>query len=207
VFEVWMAEPDGSGARQVSHDGIDAENPVATPDGEWIVYASANPRTRGLMKVRPNGKDTTVVLAGNLIEPEVSPDGKNVAFVADAGSPRPFLRVVSLADGAPVMEVALPPWSIGGGIDQGRCRWLPDGRGLVYVVRDQDGYSVYSRLLPAFDAAGASRRVASLSPDLDAESLGVSPDGSRLTVSFREQRFDLMIAEGLDGVGRGRRAP
>jgi len=206
-FEVWIAEPDGSGARQVSQDGVDAENPVATPDGEWIVYASANPSTRGLMKVRPNGGDTTVVLAGNLIEPEVSPDGKHVAFVADAGTQRPSLRVVALADGAPVLDVALPPWNEGGGIDQGRCRWLPDGRGLVYVVRDRDGYAIYSRLLPAFDAAGVSRRVASLSPDLDAESLGVSPDGARLTVSFREQRFDLMLAEGMPGVDRPRRSP
>src|SRR6185503_10683920 len=96
-FEIWLAAGDGSGARQVTHDGVDAENPVATPDGQWIVYASVNPRARGIMKIRPDGGGAGLLVSGNLIEPEVSPDGRFVAFVADQGSERAALVVARMS--------------------------------------------------------------------------------------------------------------
>jgi hypothetical protein len=49
------------------------------------------------------------------------------------------------------------------------------------------------------DTSGSRRRLAG-EPHLDAESLGISPDGSSLTVSFREELLDLMLAEGVRGV-------
>jgi Tol biopolymer transport system component len=202
-FEVWLAEPDGTGMRQVTRDGVDAENPVATPDGAWIVYASANPRSRGIMRIRPDGSDAALVVAGNLIEPEVSPDGRHVAFVADVGTGRAALRVARLSDGSPArFEIPLPPWSPGGTIDQGRCRWLPDGRALAYVAGERDGsYGVYVQdFVSGADTSGSRRRVAGFEPGLDAESLGISPDGAFLTVSFREQLYDLMLADGVPGV-------
>jgi len=203
VFEIWLARADGSGARQVTQDRVDAENPVSTPDGRWIVYASANPRTRGIMKIRPDGSEPTLVVPGqNLIEPEVSPDGRHVAFVADQGSAKGALRVARLADGASVFEVPLNPWIPGGGIDQGRSRWLPDGRSLAYIDQARDGsYGVYvQEFAPGADTYARRRRLGALEPDLAAESLGISPDGAFVAVSYREQLFDLMLAEGVPGV-------
>jgi Tol biopolymer transport system component len=202
-FEVWLAEADGAGARQVTHDGVDAENPVATPDGRSVLYASANPRARGIFRVGLDGSDPRLVVPGNLMLPEVSPDGRHVAFVADQGSERATLRVVRLADGgATGFEVALPAWSAGGTIDHGRCRWAPDGRALAYIGRDEQGVCAVYLQEFSLDGAprGARRLLASLAPDLDAESLSFSPDGARLVVSFREQLDDLMVAEGVAGL-------
>jgi Tol biopolymer transport system component len=209
-FEVWMAQADGSGARQVTRDGVDAENPVGTPDGRWIVYASGNPATRGIAKIRPDGSGATLVVPGNAIEPEVSPDGRFVAFVADEGSERAVLRVARLADGAVVFEIPLPPWVFwvgGSGVDQGRCRWMPDGRALAFILRETGGsYGVYRQdFAPGVDTSRTRRRLTPREPGLVAESLGVSPDGSHLTVSFREQLFDLMLAEGVGGLEQARR--
>jgi len=209
-FEVWLAAADGSGARQVTRDGVAVENPVATPDGRWFVYASANPSSRGIMKIRPDGSGSTLLVPGNMFEPEVSPDGRYVAFVADVGSERATLRVARMADGSRVpFEVPGPRLNPGGGIDEGRCRWLRDGRGLAYSDRARDGsYAVYvQEFAPGAGARGSRRRLTGLEPGLDAESLGVSPDGVFLTVSFREQLFDLMVAEGVPGIEGARRAP
>jgi Tol biopolymer transport system component len=207
VFEVWMAEADGTGARQVTRDGVDAENPVATPDGQWIVYASANPRSPGIMKIRPDGRDATLVVRGNLIEPEVSPDGGYVAFVADSGSEETTLRIVRMSDGALVSRSALTSWVPGSGIDQGRSRWRPDGRALAYIDQEKDGrYVVYEHpFTPGTDTHASRRRLAALEGDLSAESLGFSADGSSLTVSYREQLFDLMLAEDVPAIERARR--
>ena len=204
AFEIWLAAADGSGARQVTRDGVDAENPVATPDGAWIVYASANPATRGIMKIKPDGTVATLVVAGNAILPEVSPDGVHVAYVAAEGTDAAALRVARLSDGAPVLAIPLPRWNTGGTIDQGRSRWLPGGRGLVYIVRDGTNFAVHLQPLgPRMTRVGEPRRVASLGPDLDAESMAVTPDGRALIVSFREQLDDLVLADDIDGlVGR-----
>lgn len=204
-FEIWMAEADGSGARQVSHDGVDAENPVATPDGRWIVYASTNPRTRGIVKIRPDGTEATLLVPGhNLIEPEVSPDGRYLAMVADAGSDRACLRVARMEDGSWLaFEAPVPRPGDRTYIDRGRSRWLPDGRGLVYIDKNVDGrYGVFTR---EFTPGAGPPRLVALEANLDAESLAVSPDGASLTVSFREELFDLMVAEGVSGLERARR--
>jgi Tol biopolymer transport system component len=205
AFEIWLAAADGSGARQVSRDGVDAENPVATPDGAWIVYASANPRSRGIVKIRPDGSGAALVVPGNAIVPEVSPDGLHVAYVADEGTERAALRVARLADGAAVFAIPLPAWNTGGGIDQGRSRWLPDGRGLVYVVRDGVSYGIFAQDFAPGDEPGPPRRVAWLGPDLDAESMGVTPDGKALVVSFRERLEDLILADDIGGLSHPRR--
>jgi Tol biopolymer transport system component len=207
-FEVWMANADGAAARQVTRDGVDAENPAPTPDGRFIVYASGNPRSRGILKIATGGGEATLVAGGNLILPEVSPDGRHVAFVADQGSENAALRVVRLEDGAPTgFEVPLPPWIPGGSMDQGRCRWFPDGRAIAYVGRAADGgYAVYVREFAA-GARGPGRRLAGLEPDLDAESFAIAPDGASLIVSYREELDDLMLAESLAGVERPRLGP
>jgi Tol biopolymer transport system component len=206
AFEIWVAAADGSGAHQITRDGFDAENPVATPDGAWIIYASGNPGARGITKVRPDGTGATLMVPGNAILPEVSPDGVHVAYVADEGTERSALRVVRLADGAIVFEIQLPAWNTGGNVDQGRSRWLPDGSGLVYVARDGANYGIYAQpFAPGSTSPGERRRVAWFGPDLDAESMAVTPDGTALVVSFREQLDDLVLAADIGGLAPTRR--
>jgi Tol biopolymer transport system component len=209
VFEVWIAESDGSGARQLTNDGVDAENPVSTPDGRFVVYASANPASHGLMRIARDGSGATLLVPGNVIEPEVSPDGSLLAFVANDGSNRPTLRVVRLEDGKAVWETPLPAWASNAGIDLGRCRWLPDSRSLAFILRERGRrFAVYAQdVVAGKDTLATRRTLASLEPDFEAESLGLSPDGASLTVSFREQLFDLMLADqvpGLENVRRNR---
>jgi hypothetical protein len=155
--------------------------------------------------MRRDGTGAALLVPGNLTLPEVSPDGRHVAFVSDGGGSGTALRVARVEDGALTpLEIAFPRWSPRTTIDQGRCRWLPDGRGLVYVGRDGNGrYAVYLQPITAdIRPQGPPRRVTAIDPDLDAESLAVSPDGRRLVVSLREQIFDLMLADGVPEVRR-----
>jgi Tol biopolymer transport system component len=205
-FEVWLAEADGAGARQLTRDGVDAENPVPTPDGRSVLYASGNPSARGIFRMDLDGTRAARVLAGNLTLPEVSPDGRFVAFVADLGSERATLRVARLGDGAATaFEVPLPAWTAGGTVDHGRSRWTPDGRSLAYVGRAGHGAcAIFLQEFTAGGPRGPRRLLADLGPDLEAESLAFAPDGA-LVVSFREQLDDLMLAEGVPGVTRATR--
>ena len=60
---------------------------------------------------------------------------------------------------------------------------------------------------PGADTRGGRRRVTNLAPDLNAESLAISPDGAFLTVAIQEQRFDLMLAENVPGLKGRATAP
>jgi hypothetical protein len=79
-------------------------------------------------------------------------------------------------------------------------------RALAFILREPRGsYGVYRQdFAPRVDTSRTRGRLTTSEPDVDAESLGVSPDGSSLTVSFREQLFDLMLAEGVAGLERAR---
>ncbi len=201
-YEVWSAEADGGRARRLSDDGVDAENPTATPDGAWIVYSSANPAKSGVWKVRPDGKEAQLVVAGALGVPELSPDGLWIACI-DTGNN--LLRVVALSDGAEVATITLPPSVPLGLLALGRSRWIPGSSTLVWL--DYDSASTATRLVaqeivPGRDTSASRRTLLQGTPDSMPESFAVSPDGSRLLVSFDQSRSDLLLVDGLRGVAR-----
>ena len=57
--------------------------PTITPDGEWIVFASASSAGYRLRRMRPDGTARVPISPGGTEErmPSVSPDGAFVAFV------------------------------------------------------------------------------------------------------------------------------
>jgi Tol biopolymer transport system component len=214
-FEIWTADADGRAAHQLSRDGVDAESPTASPDG-WVTYVSGHPQKRGLWKVRLDGSGAQWLVHDPVVShPEVSPDGRFVAYHTQAAHGWVGLRVVRLADGAPVggtvrlrdsalaksTVLVLNPASIG------RLRWTRDSRGLLVVSVDGDERTGVS-LVPVaegLDAAAALSPVAGFTAELQPESLGVSPDGRELTLSVPELAMTLLGVEGLMDVEPGRR--
>jgi Tol biopolymer transport system component len=201
-YEIWIADTDGSAARQVTQDGGNAENPTATPDGEWIVYSSGNPRQPGLWKIRPDGSEATHLYEGRATIPEVSPDGKHAVFRSFTGKYPARLLVARLADGE------LEPFEIlveahrRTTISLGRARWMPDGSAIAFVGQDESGATgIYAQdFVTGRDTRATRRKIAGFDPDVASESFGLSPDGSQLVIAGWVQLFSLMEAEGLPGL-------
>ncbi|HYC80362.1 MAG TPA: hypothetical protein VEB65_01170 [Solirubrobacterales bacterium] len=83
---VWLSNPDGSGAYQVTLDGT-AENPYISPsqaDDGTIVAARHLPAGGPLLRMRQNGDLINEIPVGGMLAgpfaPQVSPDGQMVAF-------------------------------------------------------------------------------------------------------------------------------
>ncbi|MDX1385055.1 MAG: hypothetical protein R3190_15485, partial [Thermoanaerobaculia bacterium] len=201
-LEIWMADADGAGARQVSHDGFDAQNPTMTADGEWIVYASGHPEHLGLFKVRPDGSETTRIYGGFAVVPEVSPDGSLVAFLQRQGERGVnFVRFVEVESGE------LLPFTIVVRIHQrtytsynnGRSRWMPDGRSIVWIGQDENGHE--GLFIQDFDrerdTSASRRKLAGFHPERVTETFGVSPDGTRVLLSEQEILSSIQVASGL----------
>jgi Tol biopolymer transport system component len=62
-FEIYIADADGSGAKQITHDGRDAENATPTADSQWLVYVSSHPDKLGIWKIHPDGSGAARIAA------------------------------------------------------------------------------------------------------------------------------------------------
>jgi len=92
--------------------------------GEWLIYNSGNPRGEGVWKVRPDGTGAEQLAPGALAWPEVSPDGRYVAYLIVVQRDVSVIRFVRVADGAAArMEIRIE----GTSGTLGRCRWMPGG--------------------------------------------------------------------------------
>lgn len=196
-FEIWSANADGTDARQITHNGVDAENPTASPDASWIVYNSTNPKQPGVFKIRPNGTQEELLVAGRTLMPEMSPDGSHVLFVASAGLSIPVVRVCRLHDGQVLpfeIEVRSAAPAVAG---TGRARWMPDGKGIAFVGGGPSGMVVHVVPFTPDAPAVGPRPLVNPPPDVDASSFGISPDGTHVVIEGQEVNASLVLVEGL----------
>ena len=170
-----------------------------TPDGRWIVYSSAGdtPR-RGLWKIHPDGSGDTPLVSGDVVHPEVSPDGAYAVYHLARAS-----HVVRMSDGQ-VLPFSIDLVSLR--MNGGRARWMPDGKKLAFVGGTPDG-SAYGVFVQDFapetaDTSATRRRLGGFDPERATESFGISPDGSRVVLSEAEYRDDLFVANGIAGIAR-----
>ena len=96
----------------------------------------------------------------------------------------------------------MPLTPVGGDDLDGRPRWMPGGRQLVYTGSDDSG--ARGLWIQDFDPEGdttATRRpLMEFLFDEVPESFGISSDGTRLIYSASDREDSLMLAEGVTGV-------
>jgi Tol biopolymer transport system component len=210
-LEVWIANADGSGARQLTRDGKDAENPTETADGNWVVYWSGNPEKFGIWKVHPNGSGAARLIEGSAVGTDVSPDGRYVLYAnQEQSNLRCVIRFIEVETGRVVPFTIVVPYTLAApGIIYGRGRWARDGRSIYYIGQNAAGLSGVFRqeFSPGRDTSTTRRQVAGFSPEYVTESLGISPDGSKITISTGDEFATIMLAEGVSGAEPPRRNP
>jgi Tol biopolymer transport system component len=129
---VWRMDIDGSNPKQLTF-GIDARSPEITPDGQWVVYSDVASGKLTLWKVSIGGGNQVQLIDYTSRAPAVSPDGKQIAFLAldEQATPKRWRNAIIRVDGGPPIKV----------FDLAtRVRWTLDGRALTYVGT-RDGVS------------------------------------------------------------------
>lgn len=208
-FEIWMANSDGSDSRRITNDGLDAENPTMTRDQRWIVYNSYNPKKIGVWKVHPDGSGATQLFAGLTQQPEVSPDGKHVAYVwykQSVVGATAYIRVTNIETGNHTpFEVKAERGAKGQDTlagSAGRCRWMPDGKSIAYINSNERGdLGIFVQdFIPGKDTSATRRAVAGFDPDKQTETFSISPDGKFITLSELELLSSLVRVENVPGL-------
>jgi hypothetical protein len=202
-YEIWAANTDGSGARQVTKDGVDAENPEMTPDGKWIVYNSYNPNLaiRGVWKIHPDGSGAARIAAGLTQWPEVSPDGRYAIFSfykSSLSDRNTYEQAVEIATGSRVpFEIEVSNRDRVGG----RMRWM-DNKSIVFIDEDSNGnWGLYLQdFIPNKNTHASRRSLAGFDPDRKMDTFAISPDLSKMVIAEVEVLSTLVMAEGIPGI-------
>ena len=103
-LELWVANADGSGARQVTHLGGASFAPYFTPDGKRIIFASnyENPRGRNfdlyVIGVDGTGLEKVTTSPDFDAFPMFSPDGRQLVWASNRHESKPGETNLFIAD-------------------------------------------------------------------------------------------------------------
>ncbi len=123
--DLYVANADGSGLKQLTKSKEDESSPCWSPDGQWICFATKINDRRALCKIPASGGAVQRISTGgisNPSEPDWSPDGKWIVFTAQMGGFE--ICVVPAAGGTATVLVS--------GEDPS---WAPNSRTVVFVRR------------------------------------------------------------------------
>ena len=136
VFDSWR-----SGTIQLWRMNVDGGNPklltttpgfnaTASPDGKWVVFGTFTVGGFSIWKVSIDGGDPVQVTHKYSLNPAISPDGKLIACsYQDEHTIVTKIALIPFEGGEPSKLFDLPP-----GAQAANLRWLPDGRGLTYLI-------------------------------------------------------------------------
>jgi Tol biopolymer transport system component len=199
-FEVWMADADGNAARRLTDHRNQVDNPTATPDG-WVVHGAGDSKGPGIWKVRQDGSGATLLARTTRGLYQTSPDGRYVVRQIRRGSGslpgHIIIQTFQVSDGAIVpFEISFEVVRPGRGL-LGRSRFMPDGKAIAFLGQDEKGTNgiFVQDFVPGQDTSRTRRPLGGFDPEMIAESFGISPDGSRMTVAAWEPMFSTMLAD------------
>jgi Tol biopolymer transport system component len=174
-WDIWVANPDGTGRRNLTPDAANDAEPAWSPDGHWIVYTSRPPGCESVgcqADLYAIGRDGTgrVRLTSTPQhegEPDWSPDGGRIAYLR-YDDDQPGLWVMA-ADGSGQRQ--LTDRTVGSPPD-----WSPDGSRILHQAGDHRLYAINA------DGTG-QRRISGIGPVRGAR---WSPDGSRIALTMQD---------------------
>jgi Tol biopolymer transport system component/DNA-binding winged helix-turn-helix (wHTH) protein len=128
-FEIWRANRDGSTLRRLTSDGINSQ-PSISPDGKWVVFESDRAGGSTLWRTSIDGGPARQLTTYPATRPQISPDGKHIAYLGSSDATPLQLGIVSFDGGEPERVFPLtqkPQTNLAK-----RLQWAPDGKSIMY---------------------------------------------------------------------------
>jgi len=177
---------DGTRIHPLSSD-VDVRGTASwSPDGKWIVVAGSDRDGAGLFRLPDDGGSPVRIATGSFQDPVWSPRGDLIVY----GGTQVFTVMPLLAvhpDGTPAK---LPEINVQR--DGERARFLPDGKGLVYML----GSTTAGQDFWLLDLSTMrSRRLTRLSNTAAMRTFDVTSHGSRIVFDRLRENSDILLID------------
>ncbi|MGH2596640.1 MAG: TolB family protein [Actinomycetota bacterium] len=119
---LWVVEPDGTGARQLTTgDGSSDTGPSLSPDGRTVAFTRTDQHGSAIYTIGIDGTGLTQLIGAPATDPSWSPDGSQIAFAGSPGGPFGIYVIgvdgsnPRIVKGTGEISVRHPAWSPDGG--------------------------------------------------------------------------------------------
>ncbi|MDQ3041455.1 MAG: protein kinase [Acidobacteriota bacterium] len=137
-MNLWAMSADGKNEKRLIDDAGINNNPVASPDGNYIVFNSNRSKTSSLWRIDAADGAHPVQLSAPVsdesdMNPQITPDGKTVIFLRRSGGGKRSKLFKTSIDGGQAAPLA----GVGQTIEIWQPNLSPDGKRLVYMSFNQ----------------------------------------------------------------------
>ncbi len=184
-ISIWRSEADGTGLRRITEGKRDLY-PMCSPDGKTVFYMDS--AAAAYMKVPIDGgkpERVSTMYAANAEGHDIARDGKTAVLgTYDFKSQKPNIALVSLESGKMLRTLEYDPRH------RGVLRFSPDGKGIVYPIRDKGVDNLWVQPLDG----GPGRQLTNFTA-LKIYWYQWSPDGKSLAFVRGDSPSDLVLIQ------------
>jgi eukaryotic-like serine/threonine-protein kinase len=189
---VWRMEVDGSNPIRIADETV-AAGPQCSRDGKWVVYLrgpSWTPVRVAITGAKPPEVLTQDSASGGGYSLEISPDGKQIVYVASPNAPdvappsvsKPNqLKVIPFDGGAPLYQFDWPA-------SASEPHWAPGGEAVEYVLTRKGVSNIWRQKLVGGPPKQITNFASGLIFDFD-----WSRDGKQLALTRGSQSSDVIL--------------
>ncbi len=185
---LWSLPISGGTAKRLTDPLLEPARPAYSPKGDFVTFEAYKGGTFHIWTMKPDGSGLRQITQGHGDdrEPQVSPDGKKIAFASDRGFHGSYdIWVVDLATGKVSQTTSSDA-------DEYEPAWSPDGSEVAFV----SGAGTNGTTIQAINvSSGAIRTLATAAPGAHLNSPSWSPDGRKIAyLEFSRNITRLMIS-------------
>jgi Tol biopolymer transport system component/predicted Ser/Thr protein kinase len=167
-------------------DNLDVQGTASwSPDGKWITTGGSDARSAGLFKVPVDGGPPIRLATGLALNPVWSPDGRLIAYAgANVGEYAPLLAVRPDGTRFELPDIKLER-------DGERIRFLPNGRGLVFMQGQRQSQDFWLLDL----ATKKMRPLTHLNNPAAMRTFDITPDGKQIVFDRLRENSDIVLID------------
>jgi Tol biopolymer transport system component len=183
--QLHLLSADGAELQSVA-DGIDIQGTSCwSPDGKWIVTGGNDAVGPGLFKIPVEGGSAVHLAAGPALNPVWSPDGSLIVYTGT--NVRTFAPLLAVRpDGTSVRLPEISVRRLGA-----RARFLPDGKGLIYMQGLLSSQDFWLLDLPTMRSHPLTR----LENRAAMRTFDITPDGKQIVFDRLRENSDVVLID------------